>query len=131
MSDRTSGPAPLPLPDNPSLEWLRKHAKRRRRELRETNPAARLADAQLDVARTHGFASWRALKAHIDALSVEGRLIEAARGGDVATLTALLAEDPARLHTRVPPYGGSLLHVAAFAGQLAAVDLLLARGLDV
>src|SRR5262245_50139008 len=133
MSERTSAPAPepLPLPDSPSLEWLRKHAKQRLRELRETHPAARLSDAQLDVARGYGFTSWRALKAHIDGLSVEARLLEAAGTGDVQTLTALIDEDPRRLHVRSKPYGWSLLHAAAHAGRLAAVDLLIQRGLDV
>ena len=118
------------LPDAPSLEWLRKQAKRRLAELRETTPDARLADAQLDVARQHGFRSWRSLRAHVDQRSVEGRLVDAARTGDVARLAALLDAEPARLHTRVPPYAWTLLHVAAHAGQLAAVDLLLRRGLD-
>ena len=47
MSEQISGsaPAPLTLPENPSLEWLRKQAKRRLVELRAKNPAARLADA--------------------------------------------------------------------------------------
>jgi ankyrin repeat protein len=129
VSDSTH--APLPLPENPSLEWLRKHAKRRLHELREADPAARLADAQLEVARQYGFPSWRALKAHIDGPGVEGRLVEAAKTGDVAALAALLDEDPERLRHRAPPYGWTLLHAAAFAGQLAAVDLLIARGLDV
>ena len=66
MSDR------LTLPDAPSLEWLRKEAKRRLTELRAADPDAQLADAQLDLARRHGFTSWRALKAHVDALTVDG-----------------------------------------------------------
>src|SRR4051794_23008327 len=60
MSEPTS--TPLSLPESPSLDWLRKQAKRRLGELRKANPAARLADAQFDLARQYGFASWRALK---------------------------------------------------------------------
>lgn len=64
-------PDPVPLPDNPDLEWLRKQAKRLLRELRESRPGARLADAQLALARRHGFPSWRALKAHVDTLAID------------------------------------------------------------
>jgi hypothetical protein len=60
---------PIPLPENPSLDWLKGEAKRRLQRLREQDPAARLADAQFALARSHGFSSWRALKAHIDAAS--------------------------------------------------------------
>ena len=118
------------LPDAPSLEWLKSQAKRRLRELRQTDPAAKLADAQFDLAREYGFASWRALKAHIDALTDTGRLVRAATAGDVETLGTLLDERPERLHARIAPYEWTLLHVAAYHGRLAAVDLLLERGLD-
>jgi ankyrin repeat protein len=121
----------MPLPDNPNLDWLRKQAKRRLEELRKTNPAAQLADAQFDLAKEHGFPSWRALKAHIDALSVDGQLIQAAKTGDVASMTRLLDAHPDKLHLRTPPYDGTLLHLAAHGGHLAIVDLLLNRGLDV
>lgn len=132
MSDRTpdSASAPLSLPDAPSLDWLRKHAKRRLAELRQSNAEAKLADAQLDLARRYGFPSWRALKAHVDSLTVEGQLFAAARDGDVERLAALLDEDPDRLHARETPYAWTLLHAAAHEGQLAAVDLLLKRGID-
>jgi len=114
----------------PNLEWLRKQAKRHLDELRKTNPQAKLADAQLDIARQHGFPSWRALKAHADTLTVDGRLFDAARKGDLETLTALLNEHPDKLQARDEPYEWTLLHKAASEGQLAAVDLLLRRGLD-
>ena len=121
----------LSLPDKPDLEWLRKQAKRRLGELQVDNPSAQLADAQFDLAKQYGFTSWRALKAHIDALTVDGQLFDAARAGDTATLTALLAAHPDRLHVRDKPYEWTLLHAAAHHGRLEVVDLLLARGLDV
>ena len=113
-----------------NLDWLRKEAKRHLDELRESNPQANLADAQLDVARQNGFPSWRALKAHIDSLTIEGQLFNAARTGDVPTLTALLDQHPEKLAARDEPYAFTLLHAAAGEGQLAAVDLLLRRGID-
>ena len=121
---------PEPLADTPNLDWLRKEAKRYLAELRKTNPAARLATAQFEVAARFGFSSWRAMKAHIDSLSIDGQLIAAARNGDAKTLIALLEKHPDKMHVRVPPYDGSLLHIAATHGHLPIVDLLLARGFD-
>ena len=120
--------SPLPLPDNPSLDWLRKQAKRHLDTLRQSNPAAQLAAAQFALAKQYGFSSWRTLKAHIDALTIEGRLFDAARNGDVTTLAALLDEHPDTLHARAKPYAWTLLH--AGARHLPVVDLLLRRGLD-
>lgn len=62
--------------------------------------------------------------------TVEGRLAAAAKAGDAATLAALLDAHPDRLHARVGPYAFTLLHAAAQGGHLAAVDLLLRRGID-
>jgi ankyrin repeat protein len=122
---------PQPLPDNPNLDWLRKQSKRRLDELRESQPDAKLSEAQFDLAKQYGFSSWRALKAHIDSLTTEGQIFAAARSGDVETLRAMLDRQPDLLHARLKPYEWSLLHVAAHGGWLAAVDLLLTRGLDV
>jgi ankyrin repeat protein len=126
----TPTPAPLPLPEKPDLDWLRKQAKRHLAELRKTNPAAKLADAQFEMAKRYGFASWRALKAHVDSLALDGQLFEAAKKGDLRTLTTLLDQHPEKLHARSRPYEWTLLHQAAEGGRLAVVDLLLKRGLD-
>jgi ankyrin repeat protein len=131
VSESSSGPAPTSLPDSPSLDWLRKEAKRRRDELRKANPKAKLSEAQFELARQYGFSSWRALKAHIDSLTIDGQLFDAAQTGDVSSLAVLLDQHPRKLYIRKPPYEWSLLHIAADKGQLAAVDLLLRRGLDV
>ncbi len=133
MSDEiTRSPSgALPLPDKPNLDWLRKQAKRRLDELRAENPSTQLSDAQFDLARQYGFASWRALKAHIDALTVDGQLFEAARNGDTTTLAAALDANPDKLDLREKPYGWTLLHAAAHNGKLGVVNLLLARGFDV
>ncbi|HEY7186210.1 MAG TPA: Clp protease N-terminal domain-containing protein [Vicinamibacterales bacterium] len=60
------------LPPRPSLEYLKKLAKERLSELRRRNPAAKLADAQHDVAREHGFLNWSQLK---EVVSSVARLI--------------------------------------------------------
>lgn len=72
---------PRPLPNNPSLDRLRKIAKRLRTSVEAGEPDAvvlvsefhprgararlTLADAQLVVARSYGFASWAKLKRHL------------------------------------------------------------------
>jgi ankyrin repeat protein len=122
---------PESLPDAPNLDWLRKQAKRRLEELRRKDPAARLADAQYELATQYGFSSWRALKWNVDSLTVDGQLFDAARTGDVSKLTALLDEHPNKLYAVTRPYEHTLLHLAAHNGQLAAVELLLRLGLDV
>ncbi len=115
MSDETHGSAPSALPDSPSLEWLRKEAKRRLAQLRAAAPDARLADAQFEIAKHYGFSSWRVLKAHVDSLSIDGQLFDAAKKGDVARLRALLDEHPDKRFIRDKPYEWTLLHAAAFA----------------
>jgi len=116
------------LSDNPNLEWLRKQAKRRLHELRTQFPQAQLAHAQFDLAKDFGFTSWRDLKAHVDSLTIDGRMIVAAKNGDAKTLASLLDAHPEKLHLTVPPYAGTLLH--AGARHLAVIDLLLNRGFD-
>jgi hypothetical protein len=88
----------MALPDRPSLEYLKKLAKDRLRELRRAEAGARLADAQLAVAREHGFPSWRALRAHLDAPA------RAERAERVAELfAAILHGGPRRSRGGGPP----------------------------
>lgn len=55
----------LELPDPPNLEFLRKQAKERLREMKLRDPRARLADAQHAIARQYGFLNWARLKASV------------------------------------------------------------------
>jgi ankyrin repeat protein len=73
------------LPAQPSLEHLKNEAKQRLKALRAQEPRAQLTEAQLAVARDYGFASWRALKAHVDAITRK-RVFAAARAGDIETV---------------------------------------------
>jgi ankyrin repeat protein len=117
------------LPDRASLEYLKKLAKERLRELRRTDPAARLSDAQLEVARDHGFPSWRALKAEVDrrAMSTVESFFAACAAGDVEALRDLLDREPGL--TRERNDGGmTALHVAA--DQPDVLRFLLEHGAD-
>jgi catechol 2,3-dioxygenase-like lactoylglutathione lyase family enzyme len=120
-----------PLPSQPHIDWLRKAAKQRLQELRAGDPAAKLHQAQLDVAREYGFGSWRALKAQVDTASLDGQIIAAAATGDADALARLLDEHPRKLGITGGQWNRPLLHLAADGGHLACVELLLRRGFEV
>jgi len=122
---------PKTLPAHPHIDWLKKTAEQQLDELRARDPSAKLHQAQLDVAREYGFASWRALKAHVDAQSVDGQIIAAARQGRADDLDALLAHDPQKIEITGGDWDRPLLHIAAGEGHLDCVDVLLRRGFDV
>src|SRR5262249_25909344 len=100
---------PQPLPPRPHLDWLKKTAKQRLGELRAGNPRARLHQAQLSLARDHGFRSWRALKAHVDNIAASrhdhARVFAAARAGDVEAVRRAFASgfDPPTPPAPCPP----------------------------
>ena len=57
-----------------------------------------LHDAQLVLARAHGFASWPKLKAYVDGVTVR-RLADAVRAGDLDAVNAMLAVRPELVHS--------------------------------
>jgi ankyrin repeat protein len=120
-----------PLPERPSLEYLKKLAKDRLRTLRRTNPQVKLAAALLDVAREHGFHSWRALKAHVEQHHTEPveRLVIACRNGDPAAVRQLVVADPNLPRAR-DSRGSTGLHAAAGRGHVDVVRFLLEHGAD-
>ena len=62
------------LPDRPDLEHLKREARALLEELRASTPATKLADAQRELARQYGFASWARLKGHVDVVHEHTRL---------------------------------------------------------
>jgi hypothetical protein len=54
------------LPVHANIDHLKKQAKERLIELRHGQPRAKLADAQHEIARLYGFASWPKLRAYVD-----------------------------------------------------------------
>lgn len=119
------------LPAQPDLDWLKKTAKQRLREIRTHDPEAKLHQAQLEIARDYGFASWRELKAHVDRLSVDGQIIEAATKGKETELARLLKAHPAKIALTAGQWSTPLLHLTAQGGHLNCVKLLLGLGFDV
>jgi hypothetical protein len=131
------------LPARPNVDWLRKTAKQQLHELRKTNPDARLAGAQLALARQYGFRSWRALKAEVDrrqALASSGdqaiaALLRAVGTGEIDTVRAMLTATPALVNAIGPhPFWGGRpqpLHVSIETRRRDMFDLLIAAGANV
>jgi ankyrin repeat protein len=142
-----------PLPLRASLEWLRKLSKERLAALRTRDPGVKLSDAQREVAREYGFASWRKLKAHVEQVRESldrlapldraravaaptgpddpelAQLLAAVDAGDLATLTQLLGRRP-ELALAHGPDGQTALHVAAERNNGRLAVFLLACGAD-
>jgi ankyrin repeat protein len=143
---------PLPLPPRPSLDWLRKTAKQRLKQLKTQHSSVRLADAQLEIAREHGFESWRKLKRHVEEAGrtsaadppaapdvtrdqvVQGffRLVGT---GQLDQVRQVLAAAPKMVHAVGPhPFWGGrpqALHVAIETKRRDMFELLLDAGADV
>ena len=109
------------LPDRPNLEHLRNEAERRLKTLRREQPAARLADAQRLVSRDYGFASWRALKAAVDAAERE-RVFAAAAAGDVEAVRRALQHG---FHPGTTDGAGRSVHQIAKRTGHAELELLM------
>ena len=110
------------LPDRASLEYLKKLAKERLREMRRTESQARLSAAQRAVARDHGFPSWQALKAEVDRRRspTAEAFFTACADGDVAVLRDLTSSDPTLARARNPEGAElSVWHDLGLAGRLA------------
>jgi ankyrin repeat protein len=101
MSTRPESVA-RPLPDRPSLRHLKLQAK----DLLKSGAVSSLADAQFAVARSYGFPSWPALKAHVDSLQEAGRLKQAIDRNDLAAVVAMMTRNPA-LHSAPLGYGSN------------------------
>jgi ankyrin repeat protein len=140
------------LPAEANLEHLKNEAKQRLKTMRSEQPMIRLSEAQLVVARSYGFPSWRKLKAYVDALHDSGRqLIAALRHGDLKTISVILDRHPELVNANTDidqralmplDYAGApskprdtltlpLLHLAIVEDKIDVLRLLIERGADV
>src|SRR5690242_8920494 len=78
------------LPERPNLRHLKDQAK----DLVKSGNAKSLTQAQLAIARQHGFSSWPKLKAHVDSLEEIGQLKQAIDRNDVKGVKALMMANP-------------------------------------
>jgi ankyrin repeat protein len=126
-----------PLPARPSLEHLKKQAKQRLKTMRSKDPAAKLADAQLKVARSYGFNSWQKLLVQVRSMMVKidppvdvvRALEEAISRDDESTVRELLDQHPNVINLQHTD-GRTPLHYAAETNNAPLVNLLLKCGAD-
>jgi len=128
--------APRPLPDRPNLRHLKDQAK----DLLKAGGAASLADAQFQIARLYGFASWPKLKAHVESFEEIGQLKQAIDTNDIARVKTMMTRSPT-LHSAPLGYGkdGPLTWVAECRVpweppsrvRLAMAEWMITHGSDV
>jgi ankyrin repeat protein len=113
------------LPARPSVEHLRKEAKRLVKDR-----AIGLARAQRLVANSYGFRDWAMLKQHVESVAVggtepESALVAAVNAGDLEAVCSALASggNPRRYRNGETP-----LHTAARLGPLPVVEALIEGG---
>ena len=144
-----SSPFSRSLPDRPDLGQQKKQAKEllksftagdaeagaRVRAVLPDKKRITLADAQLVLAREYGFASWAALKHHVDAQGTETNPIEqvqdAFHRGDAGAVRRLVKQHPklrALINETVLPFDSPA--IVAFADDPAMVEALLELGAD-
>jgi hypothetical protein len=142
MSDTTarSVDSSRKLPLRANLEHLKNEAKQRLKAMRLENVNVRLAEAQLLVARSYGFASWRRLKSYIDALPGHGKLLfEAVREGQLAKIREVLDAYPELVNATTDldqplrpsdTFTMPLIHAAIAEDHADVLRLLIERGAD-
>lgn len=127
---------PRPLPDRPNLRHLKDQAW----DLLKAGDVDSLTEAQFQIARAYGFASWPRLKEHVDSLEEVGKLKHAIDTNDFIGMRTLMTRNP-ELHRAPLGYGknGPLTWVAECripweapgATRLAMAQWMIDHGSDV
>ena len=108
-SENFGGGGSQSLPERPNLQHLKNQAK----DLLRAGGVVSLAEAQFQVARIYGFASWPKLKAHVELLGEVGELKAAIDRNDFDSVQAMMTRNRS-LHQAPLGYGknGPLTWVA-------------------
>ncbi|WP_199701080.1 ankyrin repeat domain-containing protein [Jiangella rhizosphaerae] len=112
------------LPSRPDLGHLKKQAKQLLRRLRDDEPGARLSDAQFRLARGYGFASWPALRRHVEqlrGLTVTGWLALVYAGDTIGGTHIATPASAAAAIGQVDGLDLADAHVACAVGDVAVV----------
>ena len=145
-----SSPFSRSLPAHPDLAQQKKQAKEllqaftageaeaqaRVRAVLPDKKEIALADAQFTLAREYGFASWAALKEHIDAhaddrRTPEERLHDAFRRRDASAVRRVFQQYPEfRKRINDPVFDFNSPAIVAYANDVEMVDVLLEFGAD-
>lgn len=145
MSGNLFHPAPMRrLPQQPSLEQLKKQAKELLERYRAGDAAAiaeinlyerrpdaatfALHDAQRVLARAYGYESWSKLKAFVDGVNI-ARFTEAVKAGDAAMVRTMLAARPELIDMDVSASNEHrAIHYAVLQRDPGMVRLLMEAG---
>src|ERR1700722_8468854 len=92
------------LPSRPNLRHLKDQA----RDLHKSGQAKSLADAQFQIARQYGFASWPKLKAYVESLEEIGELREAINTNNLERVKAMMTRNPKLHSSPIGPSRGQL-----------------------
>jgi ankyrin repeat protein len=121
------------LPENPSLEYLKKQAK----ELRGTQ-GGKLASAQHALANDYGFPTWAKLKEHVHALALTPAeaLKAAVHNSNAARVKELIERHPELRPTIDDPmpnegFGLHAMFAAVQRSDRATIDVLLGAGANI
>ena len=134
------------LRDRPDLDQLKRQAKELldafcagqpeatkevHAHYRQADPSTfALHDAQLVMARAHGFDSWPTLKAFVDGITVR-RLVEAVRNGDLAAVRSMVTARPELVHLDVAENDEHrALHHAVLQRRPEIARFLMQHGAD-
>ena len=141
-----NAPPTRTLRDRPDLDQLKRQAKELLDAFRAGQPEATkevhahyrqadpstfaLHDAQLVMARAHGFDSWPKLKAFVDGITVR-RLVEAVRNGDLAAVRSMVTARPELVHLDVAENDEHrALHHAVLQRRPEIARFLMQHGAD-
>ena len=141
-----NAPPTRTLRDRPDLDQLKRQTKELLEAFRAGNPDAvrevrahyrhadpstfALHDAQLVMARAHGFESWPRLKAFVDGVTVR-RLVEAIHRGDLEAVRSMVTARPELVHLDVAENDEhQALHHAVLQRRPEIVRLLMQHGAD-
>ncbi|RYG15511.1 hypothetical protein EON82_26140, partial [bacterium] len=114
-----------PLPTNADIRQLRTQAKELLRSLQATNPTAKLADAQWEIAKRHGFDSWPKLVAEVETPLLIEQMKGSIEKGDADELDRLLRRKPTlRRQLDEPLFGFDSPPVMRASGHREAARLL-------
>ena len=141
-----NAPPTRTLRDRPDLDQLKRQAKELldafcagqpeatkevHAHYRQADPSTfALHDAQLVMARAHGFDSWPKLKAFVDGITVR-RLVEAVRNGDLAAVRSMVTARPELVHLDVAENDEHrALHHAVLQRRPEIARFLMQHGAD-
>ncbi len=132
-----------PLPPSANVEFLRKQAKDLHKSQQRDRASMKLTDAQHELARSYGFASWPKLMAHVKNLATErpaASIYTLIADGNADAVGTVLDANPdlVHAHSSEGPRGAgdrayqlTPLQFAARHGKLAICRLLVERGAEV